>query len=257
MKLDPKLYICFIYSAFTSVSVIPHPIKSTESQLYFKPHLRSASAHKSVNFLGRKQMLFILQSCTFTCNWIVETTGLKEEFQPVLAGVLPFKVNIVARKDILNHNYSFCIYLWTNHLWEVQFGTKKISNWPQPFLSKEWRERWLLHLSLWKGDSTSSRTEETCSYRSLVIIKTSGYIIVVIVKSIIIYSTVNHITARKKKEIMQTKSSQKTMHKNGKQKWTKHWSLHLHLTMVKQGRPPPGFVFYVTMEFQIWFKLVN
>lgn len=65
---------------------------------------------------------------------------LNAYFESALVGVLPFKVNIVARKNILNHNYSFCIYLRTNQLWEVQLGTKKIPYWPEPFLSKEWKK---------------------------------------------------------------------------------------------------------------------
>lgn len=47
------------------------------------------------------------------------------------------------------------------------------------------------------------------------------------------------------------------IHKNGKQKETKNFLWHLHLTMVKLGRSPPGSVFYMTTEFQIQFKLVG
>lgn len=37
----------------------------------------------------------------------------------------------------------------------------------------------------------------------------------------------------------------------------KNLSWHLHLMMVKLGRSPPGSVSYMTMEFQIWVKLVG
>ena len=69
------------------------------------------------------------------------------------------------------------------------------------------------------------------------IIKTSGYIIVVIVKRIIIYSTVNHVTARKNKNYA-NKALTKMIHKNRKQKWTKNSPGHLHLITVKFGRSP-------------------
>lgn len=84
------------------------------------------------------------------------------------------------------------------------------------------------------------------------IIKPSGYIVVVIVKSIVIDSTVHHITARNKMCY-----ANKVLIKNYTQKMKTeiHQNTHhLHLRMVKLRRSPTGSIFYMTVEFQIKFK---
>lgn len=179
-------------------------MKGTRSHLYLKCDLRPAIAH-IFSYLEKRSCLYSRSVLLHGIGWQIPLAWYFEYFVFVFAVTLPFKMNIVARKNILNHNYSFCIYLWTNQLREIKFGTKKISNWPQPFLKKEWK-RWLSKQLLWKDDYIFSKIEGSSSYRSLVIIKPFGYIVVVIVKSIIIDSTVHHITARNKKCIMQTKS---------------------------------------------------